>query len=51
MKNCTPLHYAAENNSREIGELLISLGANIDARDITYQNLMILLIMKVIENH
>jgi len=28
---------AAENNSKEIGELLISKGADINAKDIIYQ--------------
>ena len=41
MKNYTPLHKAAENNSKEIGELLISKGANINATTIIYQNLRI----------
>ena len=34
MKNKTPLHYAAMKNSKEIGEMLISKGANITAKDI-----------------
>ena len=33
----TPLHYAVENNSKDIGELLISKGADINAKDIIYQ--------------
>ena len=41
-KNQTPLHYAAQNNSKEIGELLISKGADINAKDINYQNIRIL---------
>ena len=32
-----PLHFAAENNSKEIGEILISKGADINAKDIIYQ--------------
>ena len=44
----TPLHIAAEKNSKEIGELLISKGANINAKDIIYQNIKILFLIKVI---
>ena len=33
----SPLHYAAKNNSKEIGEILISKGADINAKDIIYQ--------------
>ena len=33
----TPLHLAAVNHSKEMGELLISKGANINARNIIYQ--------------
>ena len=35
----TPLHYAAENDSNKIGEILISKGADINAKDIIYQNI------------
>ena len=35
--NKTPLHIAAQNNSIKIGELLISKGADINAKDIIYQ--------------
>ena len=41
-KNKTPLHIAAENNSKEIGELLISKGADINAIAIIYLNILIL---------
>ena len=37
MENATPLHYAAEANFKEIGELLISKGADINAKDVIYQ--------------
>ena len=36
-----PLHIAAENNSKEIGEILISKGADINAKDIIYLNILI----------
>ena len=35
--NDTPLHIAALNDSIKIGELLISKGADINAKDIIYQ--------------
>ena len=44
-----PLHYAAENTSKEIVELLISKGANIDAKDIIYLNIRILFLIKIIK--
>ena len=37
-QNKTPLHYAALNNSKEIGEVLISKGADINAKDSIYLN-------------
>ena len=43
-----PLHYAAENNSKEIGELLISKGTDINAKAIIYLNLIILFLIKII---
>ena len=48
MKNFTPLHYAAENNSKEIGEVLISKGADINAKAIIYLNIKILFLIKII---
>jgi len=36
-KNKTPLHYTAEKNSKEIEELLITKGADVNAKDIIYQ--------------
>ena len=49
-KNKTPLHYAAEKNSKEIGEILISKGADINAKDIIYQNIIILFLINGIKN-
>ena len=38
--NRTPLHIAAEKNLNKIGEILISSGADINAKDIIYQNII-----------
>ena len=43
--NWTPLHYAAYYDLKEIGEILISKGADINATDIIYLNLIILFLM------
>ena len=37
--NKTPLHCATEKDSNKIGELLISAGADIKAKDNIYQNI------------
>ena len=39
LNNKTALHYAAEKDSDKIGEILISKGADINAKDIIYQNI------------
>ena len=44
----TPLHIAAEKNSKEMLEILISNGADITAKDIIYQNIIILFLIKII---
>ena len=41
--NRTPLHWAALFDSNKIGELLISKGADINAKDIIYQNMNIII--------
>ena len=38
--NDTPLHFAAKKDSNKIGEILISKGADINAKDIIYQNII-----------
>ena len=48
MKNWTPLHYAAKNNSKDIGELLISKGANLNAIDIIYINIKSFFFIRII---
>ena len=47
-KNRTPLHIAAWNNSKEIGELLISKGADINAKNENYQKIEILVLINII---
>ncbi len=38
--NWTPLHFAAYKDLNKIGEILISKGADINAKDIIYQNII-----------
>ena len=40
LNNSTPLHIAALSGSNKMGELLISKGADINAKDIIYQNII-----------
>ena len=47
-KNKTTLHYAAQYNSKEIGEVLISKGADFNAKGIIYLNIIILFLIKII---
>ena len=47
-KNKTPLHFAAMNNSKEIGEILISKGADINAKDIIYLNIIYYFLINII---
>ena len=44
----TPLHIAGKKNSKEIGELLISKGADINAKAIIYLNIIILFLINII---
>ena len=37
LNNRTPLHYAADNDFIQIGEFLISKGADVNAKDVLYQ--------------
>ena len=48
IKNKTPLHYALERNFKEIGEVLITKGANVNAKDIIYQIIITLFLIKII---
>ena len=48
MKNQTPLHYAMDENSKEIIEILISKGADINAKDIIYLNIGMLFLINLI---
>ena len=47
--NYTSLHYAAIKNYKEIGEILILKGANINATSHFYQNLIIIFLVNIIE--
>ena len=47
-KNQTPLHIVAETNSKEIGEILISKGADINAETIICQIILPLLIIAIV---
>ena len=47
-KNKTPLHYAAEKNTKNIFEILISKGADINAIDIIYLNILISFLINII---
>ena len=47
-KNWVPLHRAVQYKSKEMVELLISKGADIDAREIICPNLITLFLIKII---
>ena len=44
------LHFATMGNSLWIGETLISKGANINAKDISYLNIIILFLINCVEH-
>ena len=44
MKNDTPLHCAATNHSLEIGEILLSKGADVNAKNISLTLLLFIII-------
>ena len=46
--NKTPLHYALDENFDEIAHILISKGADINTKDIYFQNMLLLLLIKII---
>ena len=48
-KNKTSLHYAANYNKKEILEILISKGADVNAKDILYMKITISLIFNMIK--
>ena len=43
----TPLHIAGKKNSKEIGELLISKGADINAKDLLYLNIILIILFLI----
>ena len=47
-KNKAPLHYAVQNDSKDIMEILLSKGADINAKDIIYINIIKLFLIKII---
>ena len=47
-KYWTPLHIATANSSKDVIEILISAGANINAKDIIYINMIILFVITMI---
>ena len=48
MNNKTPLHIAAYSHSKDVGELLILRGADINAKDFYYENKKISFLSKII---
>ena len=47
-ENQTPLRIAAENNSKEKVELLISKGADVNIKDLINLTIQIILLIKII---
>ena len=50
LKNATPLHFAVKNNSKDMFELLISRGADINAKDFNYLIIIVHLLIIIINN-
>ena len=48
MNKGTNIYYATYNNSKEIGEVLISKGADINAKDFIYLYIIILFLINII---
>ena len=44
-----PLHFAAEENLKEISEILIAKGADLNAKNIIYQNVRVFPNIKTIK--
>ena len=42
MKKKMPIHYTIENHSREMLDILLQYGSNIDAKDINYHKIVLL---------
>ena len=47
-KNEMPIHYTIDNNSRDMLELLISKGADINAKDIVYHIINVIFFNNII---
>ena len=49
--NRTPLHLAVESNSKDLIEIILSKGADINAFDNQFQTIIILFLTMINENH
>ena len=50
IENQIPLHYAASNDSKEVGELFLSKGVDIDIKDIKFKDRKIKALLNIIYN-